>query len=82
MNLIDHGENDPLEFDLTSAERDEAAFAQAQLRMQRNGNATTRRSDAYEAQLKRWAAIPDAPRTDADRAAIAADQARRIRAMT
>jgi hypothetical protein len=39
------------------------------------------RYDAYKAQLQRWAAIPDATPTHSDRAAIAADQARRVRAM-
>ena len=33
MNIHDHGENDPLDFTLTDAEREAAAFAQAQLRL-------------------------------------------------
>ena len=31
--IIDHGHDDPLPFELTPKERDYAAFAQAQLRM-------------------------------------------------
>lgn len=31
--ITDHGENDPIPFELTPAERDNAAFAQAQLRL-------------------------------------------------
>jgi hypothetical protein len=38
MNIHDHGENDPLEFSLTPEEREQAAFAQAQLRLERNSN--------------------------------------------
>lgn len=40
MNIIDHGQDDPIPFELTHEERDAAAFAQAQLRMdviRRNG---------------------------------------------
>jgi hypothetical protein len=33
MNVIDHGHDDPIPFDLTPEERDAAAFAQAQLRL-------------------------------------------------
>lgn len=33
MNIIDHGQNDPLEYVLTPAELEDAAFAQAQLRL-------------------------------------------------
>lgn len=32
-NIIDHGHDDPIPFELTPAERDAAAFAQAQLRL-------------------------------------------------
>jgi len=31
--IIDHGHDDPLPFELTPKERDDAAFAQAQLRL-------------------------------------------------
>lgn len=33
MNIIDRGEDDPIPFELTPEERESAAFAQAQLRM-------------------------------------------------
>lgn len=73
MNLIsDHGENDPLEFDLTGWQP-VAHGIRKTLKAQQD--------ERYRAQLEAWAAIPDTSRTDADRAAIAADQARRIRAM-
>lgn len=35
-NIHDHGENDPIPFELTPKEREDAAFAQAQLRLERN----------------------------------------------
>ena len=38
MNIHDHGENDPIPFELTPKEREDAAFAQAQLRLERNAN--------------------------------------------
>lgn len=43
--VIDHGQDDPIPFDLTPTERDAAAFAQAQLRMdviQRNARESGR----------------------------------------
>lgn len=33
MNIIDHGHDDPIPFELTPEERESAQFAQAQLRL-------------------------------------------------
>lgn len=77
MNLIDHGENDPLEFTPDDTPDETRAWL-ARLRYERE---VARRSDAFKAQLQRCMEEANKPHTPEELAAIAADQARRIRAM-
>lgn len=56
--IIDHGQDDPLPFELTPAERDDAAFAQAQLRMD------AIRRNARDAKANAAAGNPIAPSTE------------------
>jgi hypothetical protein len=49
VNISDHGENDPIEFELTPAEREAAVFTQAQLRFERNANDAKRNNDEVKA---------------------------------
>jgi hypothetical protein len=77
MNLIDHGDNDSLEF-TPSETPDETRAWLARLRYERE---QTRRSERYKAQLAAWVTEAGKAHTPDELAAIEADQARRIRAM-